>query len=86
MFKDKRKGKTYNKKSCGRYISLLVQQKKAFLNHEVTLGDYSKDENGKNKTTGIEIPITMIANNKLDTIKKTKVVAATCEKDGNVEY
>ena len=50
--------------------------------YEVTLGDYSKDENGKNKTTGIEIPITMIAH-KLDTIK---AVAATCEKDGNVEY
>lgn len=50
--------------------------------YKVTLGDYSKNENGENKTTDIEIPITMIAHN-LDT---TAAVAATCEKDGNIEY
>lgn len=55
---------------------------KGSYTYEVTLGDYSKDENGKNETTYIKIPITMIAH-KLDTIK---AVAATCEKDGNVEY
>ncbi len=55
---------------------------KGSYTYEVTLGDYSKDENGKNKTADIPIPITMIAH-KLDTIK---AVAATCEKDGNVEY
>lgn len=55
---------------------------KGSYTYKVTLGDYSKDENGKNETTDIKIPITIIAH-KLDTIK---AVAATCEKDGNVEY
>lgn len=55
---------------------------KGSYTYEVTLGDYSKDENGENKKADIEIPITMIAH-KLDTIK---AVAATCEKDGNIEY
>lgn len=55
---------------------------KGSYTYKVTLGDYSKDENGKNKTDDIPIPITIIAH-KFDTIK---AVAATCEKDGNVEY
>lgn len=55
---------------------------KGSYTYKVTLGDYSKDENGKNKTDYIKIPITMIAH-KFDTIK---AVAATCEKDGNIEY
>lgn len=55
---------------------------KGSYTYKVTLGDYSKDENGKNKTDDIKIPITMIAH-KFDTIK---AVAATCEKDGNIEY
>lgn len=55
---------------------------KGSYTYKVTLGDYSKDENGKNETTDIKIPITMIAH-KFDTIK---AVAATCEKDGNIEY
>ncbi len=78
--KTKEKEKLITKKAVEIYQPTCTA--KGSYIYEVTLGDYSKDENGKNKTTGIEIPITMIAH-KLDTIK---AVAATCEKDGNVEY
>lgn len=55
---------------------------KGSYTYKVTLGDYSKDENGENKMSTIKIPIQMIEHN----LEKTEAVAATCEKDGNIEY
>ena len=55
---------------------------KGSYTYEVTLGDYSKDENGENRKDNIEIPIQMIAHN----LVKTEEIAATCEKDGNDAY
>ena len=55
---------------------------KGSYTYKVTLGDYIKDENGENKMSTIKIPIQMIEHN----LEKTEAVAATCEKDGNIEY
>ena len=55
---------------------------KGSYTYEVTLGDYSKDENGENETSTIKIPIQMIEHN----LVKTEEIAATCEKDGNDAY